>query len=112
MTRSTMKKSFILSVILATALGMTIAWIDSRPNWDDAGISVFMVLLAGLLCGYLASQKPWVIALAVSLWIPLFSIISTQNYGAFLALIPGFIGAYAGWLVKKLIVMRSNSGVL
>ena len=96
-----MKKSFLLSVLLATVLGIAIAWIDSRPNWDDTGISVLFVLLAGLLCGYLAAQKPWVIALAVSIWIPLFSILSTQNYGSFLALIPGFIGAYGGYFVRQ-----------
>lgn len=85
-------------------MGITIAWIDSRPNWDDTGVSAFLVLMAALLCGYLAAKKPWIIALAVSLWIPLYSILSTHNYGAFLALIPGFIGAYAGYLLKKLIV--------
>lgn len=96
-----MKKSFILSLILAIILGIAIAWIDSRPNWDDTGISVFMVLLVGLLCGYLASQKPWLIAMAVSAWIPLFSIVSAHNYGAFLALIPGFMGAYIGYFAKR-----------
>jgi uncharacterized membrane protein len=96
-----MKKPIILPLVLSIVLGIAIAWIDSRPNWDDTGVSVFMVLLAGLLCGYLASQKPWLIALAVSAWIPLFSIISTHNYGAFLALIPGFLGAYIGYFAKR-----------
>ncbi len=34
-----MIKSFILSVLPAIVLGMSIAWIDSRPDWDDSGIS-------------------------------------------------------------------------
>jgi uncharacterized membrane protein YeaQ/YmgE (transglycosylase-associated protein family) len=96
-----MKRFFVPAVILAIVLGVVIAWIDSSPNWDDTGISVFMVLVACLLCGYLAGQKPWLIALLVSIWIPLLSIITTQNYGSFMALIPGVIGAYAGHLVRK-----------
>lgn len=96
-----MKNSFILAILLSIVLGLAIGWIDSRPNWDDTGISVFLVLAAAFLCGYLAAKKPWAIALLVSVWIPLFSIVSTQNFGAFLAFIPGFIGAYAGYLIKK-----------
>jgi len=99
-----MKKSFVFAVIFATLSGIAIAWIDSRPNWDDTGISVLLVLLVSLFCGYLAAQKPWLIAIAVSVWIPLFGIVLSQNYGGFLALIPGFAGAYAGYLMKKVIV--------
>lgn len=98
-----MKKSFNLSFVLAISFGIAIAWIDSRPNWDDTGVSVFLVLVAASLCGFLASQKPWLIALAVSLWIPLFSMLSTQNFGAFLAFVPGFIGAFGGWFIKKIL---------
>jgi hypothetical protein len=96
-----MKNSLILSALLSVVLGLAIAWVDSSPNWDDTGISVFLVLAAAFLCGFLAAKKPWLIALLVSSWIPLFSIFSTQNFGAFLAFIPGFIGAYAGYLIKK-----------
>jgi hypothetical protein len=96
-----MKKSFILSVVLGLILGLTIAWIDSRPNWDDTGISVLLLLAAAMLCGFLASRKPWMIALVVSIWIPLTSICITHNYGGFMALVPGFIGAYAGWFIKR-----------
>lgn len=96
-----MKKFFILAVILAMVFGIAIAWIDSRQNWDDTGISVFLLFGAALLCGFMVSQKPWLIALACSIWIPLFSILSTHNYGSLLALIPGFIGAYGGYFVRR-----------
>ena len=101
-----MKKSSLFAVILAAVLGIAIAWIDSRPNWDDTGITVFMVLIVALFCGYLAAKKTWLIALAVSVWIPLFGIVWSQNYSGFLALIPGFAGAYAGYLIKKVIVSQ------
>ena len=102
MKNAPMKKSFVFYVILAVVLGFVIAWMDSRPNWDDTGISVFLVLVAALLCGFLAAQKPWLIALAVSVWIPLFEIVSTQNFGSLLALVPGFIGAFAGYFIKRM----------
>jgi hypothetical protein len=98
-----MKKTFVFSVLLAVVIGIAIAWIDSRPNWDDTGVSVFMVLVASLLCGFLAAQRPWLIALAVGVWIPLFGIVSTQNFGSLLALLPGFSGAYAAYGFRKMI---------
>jgi len=98
-----MKYKFIIYFSLAIILGIGITWIDSCPGWDDTGISVFLIAMAATLCGYLASQKPWLIALAVSVWIPLINIFFTQNYGSILALIPGFAGAFTGyWLKIKL----------
>lgn len=96
-----MKKQFIISLILAIASGLAFAWIDTRPHWNDTGITVFLVLLSALFCGYLSSQKPWLIALAVSIWLPLFNIIIAHNFGALLALAPGFIGAFLGYFVRR-----------
>jgi len=96
-----MNRFFVPAIILSIVLGITIAWIDSSPNWDDTGVSVFMVLVASFVCGYLAGYRPWLIALLVSIWVPMLSILTTQNYGSFLALIPGVLGAYAGHLVRK-----------
>jgi len=98
-----MKKSFIASVILSVIFGISIAWIDSRPTWDDTAITVFMVLITAFACGFIASRKPWLIALLVSIWIPLAGIILTQNAGGILALVPAFAGAYAGYWFKQII---------
>jgi hypothetical protein len=97
-------KSFFIWCFFAVLTGLLIAWIDSRPNWDDTGISALMLFLAALLFGFLAFQKPWLIALAVGIWIPLISIIVTKNYGGLLALIPGFPGAYLGAYLRKSVI--------
>jgi uncharacterized membrane protein YccC len=102
--KTIMKKQFIISLILAIAIGLIIAWIDTRPHWNDTGVTVFLVLLSALVCGYISSQKPWLISLAVSIWVPIFNIIIAHNYGALLALVPGFIGAYIGYLIRKTII--------
>ncbi|MDD4971075.1 MAG: hypothetical protein PHT07_16730 [Paludibacter sp.] len=98
-----MKNKFNLYFLLAEFSGLAIAWIDSQPTWDDTGITVLLILLASTLFGFLTFIRPWLIALAVSLWIPLWAIMSTHNYGALLAFIPGFAGAYAGYFIKYLI---------
>ena len=95
-----MKKSFIIYFLLSIIIGLGISWIDSLPNWDDTGILVFIILLTAIVFGYLTFEKPWMIGLAISAWIPLRAILQTHNYGAFLALIPGFAGAYIGYFIK------------
>lgn len=93
---------FILSVVVGNVLGLLIAWLDSRPHWDDAGISAFLLLIAAFVCGLLGRRYVWIVALSVGVWIPLSGIISSSNFGSLIALIPAFIGAYLGFYVGKL----------
>lgn len=97
-----MKKPFIIYLLLSIVAGMAIAWVDSQPNWDDTGITVMTILIIAALLGFISNQKPWLIALAISVWIPLWAVIETHNYAGFLAFVPGFAGAYVGFLFKKL----------
>ena len=96
-----MKKSFIISITLAIILVVFIAYIDTRPHWNDDGISVLMVLTVSFICGSITFQKTWLIALAVGIWLPLFNIILANNFGSFIVLLPAFIGAYTGFLSRK-----------
>ncbi len=96
-----MKKTLIIQLILSILTGFIITWVDSRTNWDDTGVSVMMILSASLIFGYFSSQKPWLTALAISVWIPLFGIVTTGNFGSLLALLPGFAGAYLGFILKR-----------
>jgi hypothetical protein len=46
---------------------------------------------------------PWLWALCIGVWIPIMGIALHQNYGALLALVFAFIGAYAGMGVRRTI---------
>ena len=93
-----------LLVLLAAAvlIGLLIAWIDSRPNWDDTGITAGMILLATAVFGALVPQRAWLFALAVGVWIPLAGIIQQHNYGSIPVLGIAFIGAslLVRWITK------------
>ena len=96
-------RKIALLMILAIGLGLIVTRIDTRPNWDDTGISMILLFSASAICGFFVPQYPWLIALSVSFWIPFYHVISAGNYGSMLAFIPGFAGAYSGFYLKKYI---------
>ena len=61
-----------------------------------------MLLSSGLLA-LLGYRRPWLLALAVGVWIPVWGIISTQNFGSLLALAIALVGAFAGAAIRKLL---------
>jgi hypothetical protein len=88
-------------VPLALTLGLAIAYVDSSPGWDDTGVSAAAVLGASGLFGVLYPARPWLLALAVGVWIPVSGIVREFNYASLLALVFSFAGAYAGAVVRK-----------
>lgn len=93
--------------ILAVLTGLFIAFVDSRPGWDDTGITAGAMLLSSGLVTLLGYRRPWLIALAIGLWTPLYETYLSHNFRLpgvilfplFILLIPA-IGAYAGWAVR------------
>lgn len=86
-----------LLLAVAAVLGLLVTYVDSRPTWDDTGITAGVILL---LCGLIALsgyKRPWLLALVVGMWIPLYGILVTHNFGSILVLVIAFIGAYGGW---------------
>jgi len=89
--------------LLAVIVGLAIAYVDSSPGWDDTGVTVGLLLLSSAVLGFLLPRYPWLIALAVGIWIPLVSIFITHNYGGVIALLFPFLGAYAGMFLQHLV---------
>jgi hypothetical protein len=86
-------------ILLAIAVvsGWFITYVDSRPTWDDTGITASIILLVCGVIALIGYRRPWLLALAVGAWIPLYGLFVTHNYASILALLIAFVGAYAGW---------------
>ena len=85
---------------IAVIAGLFFAYVDSRPTWDDTGITVGALLLTSGLLALIGFQQPWLLALAVGLWLPLYEVTTTHAYASIIALVVAFIGAYGGWAVR------------
>ena len=89
-----------LLTFIALIAGLFFAYVDSRPTWDDTGVLAGAILLTCSLIALIGYSSPWLLALAVGIWIPLRGIFVTHNYASILALVIAFIGAYAGWAFR------------
>ncbi len=103
------RNALMQKILLAMAVltGLFIAYVDSRPTWDDTGITVGMMLLSSGLLTLLGYRKPWLSALAIGLWTPLYETYLSHHFslpGVILlplfVLLITFVGAYAGWAAR------------
>ncbi len=94
---------------IAIISGLLIAFVDSRPTWDDTGITVFALLVVSGLLGILGPKRPWLWALLVGIWLPLQYMITKHNFSLLVTLIFPFFGAYAGMLARNLIINKLTS---
>jgi hypothetical protein len=92
---------FKILLPVAVCLGLSIAYVDSRPNWDDTGITALALVLSCGVLGVLGPERPWLWALAIGAWIPAYGIASSRNFGSLLAIVFAFVGAYAGMGARK-----------
>lgn len=80
--------------------GGALAYVDSLPSWDDAGlIAGGLFIVSGVLTA-LGYRRPWLLALAVGIWIPLRGILMTHDARMLLVLLFAIAGAYLGWLIR------------
>ena len=86
---------------IATLAGLFLAYIDSRPTWDDTAIMVAAISIVSGVIALLGFERPWLLALAVGIWIPLYGTFFSHNFGSIIALVIAFIGAYAGWAFRN-----------
>jgi hypothetical protein len=103
------RKDLVQKILLALAIltGLFIAFVDSRPTWDDTGITAGALLLSSGLLTLLGYRRPWLIALAIGIWTPLYETYLSHNFrlpGVILfplvVLLISTIGAYAGWAAR------------
>ncbi len=88
---------------IALGLGLLITYVDTRPNWDDTGVSALVIFMSCTLFGVMGPNRPWLWALAVGLWIPVYGITLKHSFGSVLALVIAFAGAYAGMAFRRML---------
>jgi len=95
-----MNRRVLALSVLVLGAGVAIAWADTRPGWDDTGITAFAVLITAAL-GALLRVPPWLAAILVAG--PLLAAELSNGTGVLLAIPFALIGAYAGAFFRRAI---------
>jgi uncharacterized membrane protein AbrB (regulator of aidB expression) len=98
----------ILRFAAANILGRFFAYVDSRPNWDDTGVLVGMIVMSAVILGSLGPRRPWLCALAIGVWMPLQEALTTHRPPASaVAIVFALAGAYLGAGLRRLAIQAS-----
>ena len=89
-------------LIAASLDGLTIAWVDSRPGWDDTGITVGLLVASAAFWALFTRRRAWTVALAVGVWIPAAALLRSGDVRFLAILLFPLAGAYAGAALGRL----------
>jgi hypothetical protein len=88
-------------VVLAVAVGAAIAFVDSRPGWDDTGITAGLLLGSAAVVAAASGRRPWLWALLIGLPTPVFEMATGGSPGSIAALGLAAVGSLGGWFVAR-----------
>jgi hypothetical protein len=99
---------FWVLFVVANISGLVIGFIDSRPHWDDTGITVGLIVFVSACLGFIMPRRAWIWAITVGFWIFVWDLIMHYNFSSSIALPIAFIGAYLGVMMYKLVFSSSD----
>ena len=91
----------LLGSAVALCAGLAIAWIDTRPHWDDTGITVVAIVIAAAATS-LVRVPPWLAALLVASPIVIAEI--PHGTGVLFAIPIALVAAYAAAFLRRRVV--------
>ena len=97
-----------VAVLLALTAGIFIGYVDTRPTWDDAGITAGMTLISAAILAGLAPRVALLIALGIGLPIWFFNYPGTGNGGSYAVLAIALLGAGIGYGLSRLLSLPAT----
>jgi hypothetical protein len=89
----------LLRSALALCAGVAIAWVDTRPNWDDTGVTAGAVIIAAAASSF--ARVPFYLA-ALLIVAPMLIAELHGNAGVLIAIPLALVGAAAGLVMRRL----------
>lgn len=94
---------FLILIILSLLAGLIIGWIDTRPRWNDTGITVALIFISSFILGIFSNRNAWVIALIIGLCITTLNFLVSNRIDSAVSILIALAGAYGGVLLKKIV---------
>lgn len=90
-------------IIAATAIGVAIAAIDSRPGYDATGVTAGLLVVTAAAFSAVAGSRPWLWAILVGIWTPLLEIPAGGGPAPAAALAIAAVGALVGLTARRVV---------
>ncbi len=88
-------------VALALGIGLAVGWIDSRPAWDDAGVTAGLLVVGAALVAAIDGRRAWLWTLLVGAPLALIEVPATGSAAPLVGLLFAAIGASIGILARR-----------
>jgi hypothetical protein len=88
-----------IMLLLAAGIGTAIGYVDSRPTWDDTGITVGVIVLTAATLAAVRPRSAWLVGFCVGLPVVLFNLAAHGGVASVAALAIGLVGAGLGRIV-------------
>lgn len=93
---------------IAVAFGFIVAGLDSRPGWDDSGVTAGLLVVGAALAAALDGRRPWLWTLLVGAPLAIIEVPATGSAASLVGLLFAGVGATLGLLVRRAIAAGSE----
>lgn len=90
-----------LLAFAALLIGLGVGYVDSRPTWDDVGVTVSLLLIASAMMAGLSGRRPWLWAALIGTGVPAFEIPGRGGPASLVALLVAAIGSAIGYALAR-----------
>jgi hypothetical protein len=94
-------RSGTLAALVAVA-GLAVAYVDSRPGWDDTGVTVAAIAIIACVGAAVSGRRPWLWAILAGIWTPAIEISTSGQLASSVALLVAAVGAAVGYGLARL----------
>jgi hypothetical protein len=85
----------------ALAAGVAIAALDSRPTWDDTGVTVGLLVVTASALAFVDRRRPWLWALLVGAPLAIIEVPASGSAAPLAGVVVAAVGAGVGWLLAR-----------
>jgi hypothetical protein len=87
--------------LIALLLGLAVAALDSRPGWDDTGITAGLLAIGAAVIAAIDGRRPWLWALLVGGPLPIIETLQGGSPASLIAIAFAGVGSTLGYAVAR-----------
>jgi len=99
-----MRHTAVVVVAVAAVLGAVIGYVDSRPTWDDTGVTAGALVVCAFALAWIRPGAAWLVGLALGVPVLLFNAIVHGGFGSALAIAFSLAGAASAYGIRRAMV--------